>query len=700
MAGEQISRLKRKVLLAGTHPFWEEQLKRLFIKEDWEFFSGENDVQKDRETLRIHNIPVFIYVWPAERLAAERVSALQMLADMLALVYEYELEAVYFISTAAAVKEEGGERAADGTAMIAEQAITSWSEWARIPVTIIRLPEVYGPDCGVRDGLVARTLYASIKGESLPRMNDEAVPRDFLYSADAVYGIFRAVSRNVLGKVLNLGTGEGLVARDFAAWVKSVTAVPNLYPDEEQGKFFTYVQPVLDSRLARQELGWQLKYNRQEALRLTWDYVQAKVEADRIAVLQRAKTGKWRRWLKKFIPYVENAIGAAVMAGVAYFQHGQTVNPQTQLDMNFVYIGTMGLLYGKRQSFIAMAVSTVIFTATLLGRGGEIISLTYAPENILHVTAYLFTAALTGYFADARHFEQEAIDWQKRQSQERQAFLRNLYEKNLAVKDKLYRQIVNSDDSIGRLYRIIRRLDSVEPENIFNQAATVTAQVLNVDDLAIYVVGSDGHYLRQKVRMGSLAARQPRSLRVADFPYLQHLLREQSIYVNRELVKDTPDLAAPIVHQGTVIAVVTVFGLSFEQWSIYAQNLLSITTRLISASMGRAYRYEQEVQEKRFVEGTRILRAEEFQKIIQEMKARRKLQGDFPVAILQVDMTELDYAALDARLSHVIRNEDFVGLGSSGVFILLPDASEQVTSMVQDRLRGAGVNTDVCEAVR
>ena len=698
MAGEQARQLKQKVMLTGARPFWGEQLKRLFIKENWEFFVAAEDKEATREMLRIYNIPVVIYVWPAERQAAERLDALQRLADILALVYEYELESVYFISTAAAVKGDDAERAADGMAMVAEGAVQSWSKWSLIPVTIIRLPEVYGPDSGPRDGLVARTLYASLKKDTLPRMDDETSPRDFLYSADAVYGIYRAVARQCQGKILNLGTGEGLAAGAFAKWLQEVTELPDIH-DEAGFKSFPYVQPVLESRTAQQELGWRLKYDRQEGLQQTWDYIQAKVEADRLEARSRARKAKWFQWRKKLIPYVENALGAALMAGLTWLQHGTTVNPQTQLDVNFLYIGTMGLLYGKRQSFLAMLAAMIIFIGAALARGGELISFTYVPENILHITAYLFTAALTGYFADARHFEQEAIAWQKRQATERQVFMRGLYEDNLAVKDKLYRQIVNSDNSIGRLYRIIKRLDSVEPENIFNQAAAVTAEILNVDNIAIYVVGADGHYLRQKIRIGKLSARQPRSLRVADYAYLQNLLQEHSIFVNRDLVKDTPDLAAPIVHQDNVIAVLTIYGMGFEQWSLYEQNLLSITTRLISASMARAYRYEQEMQERRFVAGTRILQAEEFRKIIRELQERRKLQGDLPVAVLKVDMTGLDYESLDNRLGRMIRNEDFIGVGGDGVYILLPDADKAVTAMVQERLANADVMTNVCEAV-
>ncbi|WP_051180478.1 NAD-dependent epimerase/dehydratase family protein [Selenomonas ruminantium] len=699
MAEKQENQLKHKVMLTGARPFWDNQLKRLFIKENWDFFQATDNLEQTRETLRIYNIPVIIYVWPAERIAKERIDGLQQLADILALAYEYEAESVYFISTAAAVKQDTAERAADGMAMVAETAVRAWSEWAVIPVTIIRLPEVFGPDSGPEDGLVARTLYASLKKEILPRMDDETTPRDFLYSADAVYGIYRAVARGCQGRVLNLGTGKGLNAGDFADWIKAVTELPGIYDEGNDFKEFPYVQPVLESKTAQKELGWQLKYDRKEALAQTWDYIQAKVEANRLEAQKRVRNIRWQKWYKAVIPYGENVIGAILMAAIVYWQNGKTINPQTQLDVNFIYIGTMGILYGKRQAFIAMTISVVIFIVAYLARGGELISFTYVPENILHVTAYLFTAALTGYFADARRFERESMAWQREQARERQFFLRGLYEENLAVKDKLYRQIVNSDDSIGRLYRIITRLDSVEPENIFTQAAAVTAQILAVDNIAIYVVGPDGYYLRQKVRMGLLMRKQPRSLRVADHTYLQDILQKHTIFVNRELVKDTPDLAAPIVYQDKVIAVITIFGLHFEQWSLYQQNLLSITTRLISASMGRAYRYEQEVQEKRFIAGTRILQAEEFQKIIMELENRRQLQGELPVAVLKVDMSEFDYAGLDSRLSHVIRNEDFVGVGNSGVYILLPDASQEVTAMVQQRLLHAGVKTAVCEAV-
>ena len=347
---------------------------------------------------------------------------------------------------------------------------------------------------------------------------------------------------------------------------------------------------------------------------------------------------------------------------------------------------------------LAMLLAAVLLTGSLMQQGVNLVGMLYQPEILLHLVSYLFAAVLTGYFADSRSYEREAASWQKRQADERYAFLKGIYEETLSVKDRLYRQILNADDSIGRLYSIIRQLDSVELENVFTQAAVVTAQVLSVDNIVVYVV-SDQYYLRQKVRLGSLAEQQPRSLRVEEHPYLQAVLQEKTIYVNRELVRSAPDLAAPIIYEGKVIAVVEILGMHFGQWNLSQQNLLSITTRLISASMGRAYQYEAEIQSRRYYGSTRIMQEAEFGKIMEDLRARQRIQHGLSIAVLEVDMTGLDYPALDAKLSAVIRSEDFLGNWQGHIYVLLPDADDDVTAMVQQRMERAGIHTTVSEEV-
>ena len=209
----------------------------------------------------------------------------------------------------------------------------------------------------------------------------------------------------------------------------------------------------------------------------------------------------------------------------------------------------------------------------------------------------------------------------------------------------------------------------------------------------VYVVGEGGYYLRQKVRLGSRTGEMPRSLRVDDYPYLQEMLREKKIFVNRDLIKGLPDLAAPISYEGRVIAVLQIYHLDFEQWSLYEKNLLSITARLVSSSLGRAYAWEQETAGRKYIDETRILRIEEFQKVIEEFRERRRMQADYPVALLPVSIKDESYREIDHKIANSIRAEDFIGATADGVALLLPDVAGKTLDMVRERLEKAGIET-------
>lgn len=456
---------------------------------------------------------------------------------------------------------------------------------------------------------------------------------------------------------------------------------------------------VLHSAIIERELGWRSRRPLAEGLKETYEAMQAARSAymDDIRALSR------RAWLErvrqKVVPYAENLAGALVTAGVSYLQGGTSVNSMTAFDFAFLYIGCMGLLYGKQQALIAAIFSLILLIHSLLAQGGDLVAMLYNPREFLHFVSYFFAAVLTGYFADRESYRQHADSRIKRRLQYRYSFLENIFKENLAVKDRLYRQIVNSDDSIGRLYRIVSRLDSVETENLYTQTASVTADILSVKDVVVYIVGEGGWYLRQKVRLGSQTHELSRSIRVEDNPYLVQMLQEKKIFVNRDLVKGLPDLAAPISYEGRVIAVLQIYNLDFEQWSLYQQNLLSITARLVSSSLARAYAWEQETADQKYLDNTRILRSEEFQKVIEEFRERRRMQPDYPVTLLALKVNGRSYSELDHQIAHSIRGEDFMGATETGVSVLLPDVAGKTLDMVRERLAKVGIETGESQAL-
>lgn len=688
--------IRKKIVFAGQGLFWQTELRQVFTKEGWQTFVWEADKPASEEVIKIHNIPVLVYAFDVALTGEPGIKALQDFLHVLQAGWQAGVMQVYLVSSTLAEPLAEGQRPLSEVAAMAERMGRGWADVTGCGFAIVRLPEVYGPGCRKQDGFLSRALYSLAQGGVVTSRRPGK--RAFLYREDAVYGLYRAVARRYTGGTISLAAGEAVRWEELPQLVRQATgkACP-LAIDADSAE--DYAMGGMAGQKAASELGWRPKYPLAEGLQLTWQYVQAAAADQQRELANTGRRLQWQQRLRRAIPLAENLAGFALMGAVMAFQQGQPVNPIVPFDMNFVYIGAMGLLYGKQQALLAMALSSVLLLDAMLHQGSTLVGLFYVPAMLLHLITYLLVAVLTGYVADSRRYEREAAHWQAAQHEERLAVLKRLYDENMEVKNHLYHQIVNSDDSIGRLYRIIRNLDSVEPENIFTQAAAVTAQVLDVRDIAVYVVGNDQRYLRQKVRLGRLANQLPRSLRVADCRYLQSVLHEKAVYINRELAADAPDMAAPIIHQGRVIAVVEVFGMRFEQWSLHQQNLLSITVRLISSSMGRAYQYESEIQARRYWGNTRILQAKEFDKIIAELKARRQLQGDLPLAMLRVDMTGLDYQELDSRLSGAIRNEDFVGLRADRVYVLLPDADEEVTAMVQRRLQKRGLQTQVDEGI-
>ena len=706
----------KKVMFVGLPRYFEQLLAACFRKEAWEVCrlrgaAGENPPQgiqtydcapeseEAHTVFAVQNLDLLVY-----RLERDPAHAMQRLDVLLRLARQSKVRRVFLLSgtevfapgTTPVETDAPSPQTEEGQLLVRLETLANAYREQGLPVSILRMPDLYAPGQTSDDGFVGHLFGASLMGRALPQYDDPAqVSYGLLDARDAVYAVYQAAERNFEGACLHIAapcatTMEELY-RICGAFFPSMRM--GATPRAPQG------HAVLHSAIVERELGWRSRRPLAEGLKETYEAMQAARSAymDDIRALSR------RAWLErvrqKVVPYAENLAGALVTAGVSYLQGGTSVNSMTAFDFAFLYIGCMGLLYGKQQALIAAIFSLILLIHSLLAQGGDLVAMLYNPREFLHFVSYFFAAVLTGYFADRASYQQRADNRIKRRLQYRYSFLENIFKENLAVKDRLYRQIVNSDDSIGRLYRIVSRLDSVETENLYTQTASVTADILSVKDVVVYIVGEGGWYLRQKVRLGSQTHELPRSIRVEDNPYLVQMLQEKKIFVNRDLVKGLPDLAAPISYEGRVIAVLQIYNLDFEQWSLYQQNLLSITARLVSSSLARAYAWEQETADQKYLDNTRILRSEEFQKVIEEFRERRRMQPDYPVTLLALKVNGRSYSELDHQIAHSIRGEDFMGATETGVSVLLPDVAGKTLDMVRERLAKVGIETGESQAL-
>ena len=706
----------KKVMFVGLPRYFEQLLAACFHKEAWEIcrlrgtaeekppqgiqtYDCDVDSDEAKQVFAVQNLDLLIY-----RLEREPSHAMQHLDALLRLAQQSKVRRVFLLSgtevfapgTTPVETDAPSPQTEEGQLLARLEALGNVYRAQGLPVSILRMAELYAPGQTSDDGLIGHLFGASLMGRALPQYDDPAQASYGLLDArDAVYAVCQAAERNFEGTYLHIAAPYGTTMEELyricACFFPSMRM--GAKPRAPQG------HAILHSAIAERELGWRSRRPLAEGLKETYEAMQAARDAyvDDIRALSRR--ARLERIRQKIVPYAENLAGALVTAGGSYLQGGTSVNSMTAFDFAFIYIGTMGLLYGKQQALIAALFSLALLIHSLLAQGGDLVAMLYNPREFLHFVSYFFAAVLTGYFADRESYRLRADSRIKRRLQYRYSFLENVFKENLAVKDRLYRQIVNSDDSIGRLYRIVSRLDSVETENLYTQTASVTADILNVKDVVVYIVGEGGWYLRQKVRLGSSTHELPRSVRVEDNPYLVQMLQEKKIFVNRDLVKGLPDLAAPISYEGRVIAVLQIYNLDFEQWSLYQQNLLSITARLVSSSLGRAYAWEKETADRKYVDGTRILRMEEFDKVIEEFRERRRMQPDYPVTLLSVESAGRSYSELDHQIANSIRGEDFIGVTPEGVSLLLPDVAGKTLDMVRERLAKVGVETGESQAL-
>ena len=570
-----------------------------------------------------------------------------------------------------------------------EALALSWKKQG-LAITILRFPDMYGLGMGRKDGFAAHYLYACAVKKPVPVYKAEE-RRSFLSTRDAAYAVLQTYERGYTGDYLHIAPDQSIIYNEFYQMVCDV-AKKNITVDfQKQG---TFSQALLVPKLAHQQIGWQARSSLADDLSAMYSDIQQSIDREQKMQKKKRQERRINAWKEKLIPYAENAVSALAMLEIMQLQNGRVVNPAMPFDFNFIYIAIMGLLYGRRQAFLAVGFSYILLMVSCYGDVGfGLISILYSPEELLHFLSYLVIGVLSGYVAEQSKFNAQAARWQHLRDVGQYRFLRRLFAENVKIKDKLYRQIVNSQDSMGRIYHIVSSLDSVEPEHIYNKTALVTAEILDVSQVIIYVVGKNNAYLRQKVRIGEMTEHEPHSFKIDEYPYLQQIMRERKIFVNRDLIKGIPDLAAPIVYENRVIAVIQLYQMDFDKWSVYELNLMAVTSRLVSAALVRAYSWEQETMQQYYIPDTWILKEKELLRIIEKLRERRQMQTGYAAMMTKVNLPGMTYKHIGQRIGNRIRMEDYIGILNGAVWLVFPDADKTVLKQIQERLARGGVPT-------
>ncbi|MNC23347.1 hypothetical protein D3C75_713690 [compost metagenome] len=319
----------------------------------------------------------------------------------------------------------------------------------------------------------------------------------------------------------------------------------------------------------------------------------------------------------------------------------------------------------------------------------------YDTDTVSQIAVYLFVGVIVGYAVDLRTRDVALKQNDLQLIQEKYDFLNEIYNDTRAVKEQLQAQIINSEDSFGKMFTIARELDSLEPEDVIHGAISVMEKVMKTDEISIYMLDQSSGFLRLMSKSSKLGFELPNSIDVKEQPAIANVIRSKSIYVNRNLDPLFPLFIAPVQSDGKVVAMVSIHKTPFEQFTLSYQNMFQVTIEMISASLTRSYQYVKASSCQRYVDGTLLLKAEPFEKIL-ELKRKAKSKGRNEYTLLTVRNSKTQNRLVWNQMLNAIRNSDYAGMNLNGdVCIILSGTSAAESSQVIDRLSLLGLEAAI-----
>lgn len=666
---------------------------------------------KAEELFRHHQIDIVIHLASTNQpddLDVKQDSEDQLLGliHMLTLSVKYNVKKFIYASSTAvygpqdrcAIKEEFASNPLTPHAfhqLMGETYCLKWSQLYGIDVICLRMSNVYGFRRQAKGygGVIHNWFQQLFDGQELILHGEGNQVRDFIYVEDVVDAIYRTLESGYSG-ILNISSNQETELLTLLQHFKKIDENLKYIHKPEKPKELPYSR--FDHRKAIKILDWAPIYSLEQGLAKTCHLYKKENAVNQKEIAKEKKRIKIPL-VKKMVPYIENFLAFGL---TAFF----TLLPQdfgfVLLDYKILYIMLMGILYGSKHAILAVVLSWALYMVDYIAKGMDLVALFYDMENLARMVVYLFIGLVVGYRIDKKDLKLADQTLELEAIEEKYEFLQQIYQDTRTVKEELQNQLLNSEDSLGKIYSITKELDRLEPEQIYMSAIQLLENIMKSKDISIYTLSENKSYMRLAAKSRMAVGTRASSWKVSEDALLQNIMQAKKVFVNKDFVNDYPLLIAPVVDSNEVIALVIIEKVEFEYFNLYYQNLLQVVINLISAALSRAYRYLNASKHERFLEGTQLLKTEAFEEIIKS-KQEIKRQQNIEFILLEIESLTAedgDWEGFSSLFSGVLRDKDYVGMGREGMFyVLLSNTGETGAKIVQERLIKKGILTRIVQ---
>ena len=567
-----------------------------------------------------------------------------------------------------------------------ENLCREYAKLYKTTVKIIRSPYLYSEQYE-KDFL--NTVFREISAEQKITFQEDESQRMFFMSmqdlAELMYKIFDNWDEDE--EILNIADGFDHCFKDLGD--KLTELCPHL--KVSYARYSIMENMLKDDKIIRYKYGWFPKISILEELPELYEHYQER---------NNIKEGRLDS-LKHIISKHKAAVRAAEFA--AFFILFELLNGiagnQAQfkmIDLRLIFVVLFGSTYGINYGIAAAVAESLSLIRAFEAEGSSWYVLFYEPSNWIPFIFYFAVGAICGYIRMKNKDNVQFIKEENNLLQEKFLFTREMYQEAIEDKNLYKKQILGSKDSFGKIFDITRKLDVIQPQELYIETIRVLEDVLENKTFGLYTLNRENGYGRLETASAQVQGNYPNSIKLSEYSAAMEELENGNVWANREFLENYPMYMAGIRKNGELVMLICIQQVSREQMSLYFLNLFKILSGLVETSLLRALEYQKAVEYRQYVKGTHILKTEYFEERLKVQHDMRE-QKLASYVLLKVEYSEMSLQKADEILRSKVRENDVWGISESKeLYVMLVQTDKEALPNILARLKQAGL---VCRQI-
>ena len=567
-----------------------------------------------------------------------------------------------------------------------ENLSREYAKLYKTTVKIIRSPYLYSEQYE-KDFL--NTVFREISAEQKITFQEDESQRMFFLSmqdlAELMYKIFDNWDEKE--EILNIADVFDHCFKDLGD--KLTELCPHL--KVSYARYSIMENMLKDDKIIRYKYGWFPKISILEELPELYEHYQERnnIKAGRLDIIKHILS-KYKTVVRA-VEFAAFFILFELLNGIAGNQAQFKM-----IDLRLIFVVLFGSTYGINYGIAAAAAESLSLIRAFEAEGSSWYVLFYEPSNWIPFIFYFAVGAICGYIRMKNKNNVQFIKEENDLLQEKFLFTREMYQEAIEDKNLYKKQILGSKDSFGKIFDITRKLDVIQPQELYIETIRVLEDVLENKTFGLYTLNRENGYGRLETASAQVQGNYPNSIKLSEYSAAMEELENGNVWANREFLENYPMYMAGIRKNGELVMLICIQQVSREQMSLYFLNLFKILSGLVETSLLRALEYQKAVEYRQYVKGTHILKTEYFEERLKVQHDMRE-QKLASYVLLKVEYSEMSLQKADEILRSKVRENDVWGISESKeLYLMLVQTDKEALPIILARLKQAGL---VCRQI-